>query len=303
MVAATGAKSRASSIARVVVTLLLIVLVVLLVLFAVWPVPVKPLLKRAFPTPTYEPSAAMTVLGPYSAFYGDVTLRKANLVVIVVGGSFLLSNLATHYGFVNALHDRIGDRFDALLVSYPTRFRNTIRDMMLSINESVAQHAGQPSSVDGKRNAYRAYHAIGFSAGALLAGTYERKERDDKYANEIQVPRIGAPLTTFVTVCGLLVPSFDVSLYDAIYRLYIARGTPNWDRYSCYGMQIPRLVVTASSDLLADQSVRYLSSQAAEDLAFREPPKLPHTFAQNMDLPQAKQVVERVAKFLSKNAA
>lgn len=276
------------TLTRTLLSILLILLLVLLVAFAVWPVPVKPILKRIFPTPDFTPSSAVTDTTKYSAFYGNTSTRKPNLLIVAVGGSFLLSNLSTHFGFVNELYNRVSSTFDVLLVGYPTRFRNTLRDMMLSINGSVSKH-----TQEGK---YASYHAVGFSAGALLLGTFERKERDAKFANDIDVPRIGTTISSFVSICGLLEPKFNVTLYDALYSFYIARGTPAWNLYTCYGMQIPRLIVTANGDLLFDQSLNFLSTQAAKELVFRQ--KLPHTFAQNIKLSQSLQVIDTVAKFL-----
>lgn len=278
------------SVTRILLSLLLLLLVVLIVLFAVWPVPVKPILKRVFPTPDFSPSNDVTALSEYSAFYGNVKSRKPNLLIVAVGGSFLLSNLSTHFGFVNELYKRVSDNFDALLVGYPTRFRYTLRDMMLSINNSVSQQQG-----------YKSYHAIGFSAGALLLGTFERKERDPKFAKDIDIPRIGSTISSFVSICGLLQPNFGVTLYDALYSYYIARGTPSWKLYTCYGMQIPRMIVTSRDDLLFDQSVDFLATQSAKELVFQD--KLPHTFAQNVKLPQSIQVIDAVAKFVKPYAA
>lgn len=275
---------------KVLITLFVLGTLILLFIF---PVPAKPLLYHAFYSPLYElrdSDADVTVerRNDYTIYRAaDGKRQNERLIVVVIGGAFLFNNLRTHYGFSNLLHKHTSkDGYDLMVVRYPVRFRSTMRDMMLSLNKSLDNALR-----------YRIHHAIGFSAGALLAGTFVRKEDDRTYAERIRVPQIGLRFASFVGLCGLYEPTFDVQLFTRLFSFYVARGTPNAKLYSCYGLKIPRLVVSSNRDILYAQTEKYLRSEPdVQRKIFTD--KLPHSFVQMVNLPESITTIDLVAKFV-----
>lgn len=275
---------------RVLITVFVLGSLILLLIF---PVPAKPLIYHAFHSPMYElrdSDADTTVeLRNDYAIYRAANGKRQNerLIVVLIGGAFLFNHLRTHYGFSNLLHERMRrDGYDLMVVRYPVRFRSTMRDMMLSLNKSLS---------DVLR--YRVCHAIGFSAGALLAGTFIRKEAEKEYAEKIRVPQIGLRFDSFVGLCGLYEPTFDVQLFTRLFTFYVSRGTPGAKLYTCYGLKIPRLVVSSSHDILYAQTLKYVRSEPdVQRKIFNN--KLPHSFVQMVNLPESRETIDLVVEFI-----
>lgn len=264
-----------------------------LILLLIFPLPAKPLLYHAFYSPVYEPrdsDSTVTVerRNDYTLYRAtDEQRQNERLIVVLIGGAFLFNNLRTHYGFSNLLHERASkDGYDLMVVRYPVRFRNTMRDMMLSLNKSLSEVLR-----------YRVYHAIGFSAGALLAGTFVRKEDDKAYAEKIRVPQIGLRFSSFVGLCGLYEPVFDVQLFTRLFSFYVSRGTPGAKLYTCYGLRIPRFVVSSNQDILYAQTVKYLRSEPDVRRKIFDK-RLPHSFVQMINLPESVETIDLIAQFI-----
>lgn len=252
----------------------------------------RPVLHRLAYTGDYEPLPVARHFGDYIVYAADAspaTLRQRDLIVIVIGGAFLIRSMASYYGFANLLYDTVRATHDVAVVGYPVRFASTIREAMLSLNENLSA-IGIP---------YKACHFVGFSAGALLAATFLRKERDARLSETIQVPRIGLRVDSMVSVCGLLRSTFENGALDALFRFYIMRGTPNSKNYHARALNVPTLIVSSTSDILYYQAVEYAQSEPCETMIFRE--RLTHNFAQLTNLKVAQDTVKRVAKFTTES--
>lgn len=262
-----------------------------------YPIFVKPLVRKLFKAPTYK-------LGPGGIINGNVVTytrdgnRKA--IIVFIGGAFLFNNLDTHYGFTNELFAQIRNDYDVIVVRYPVRYNtnfgnlikfrltNTMRDMMLSINESLTPFAMK----------YDVFHAISFSAGALLSGTFAHKEQDPKYANSIKVPAIGVRFKTMSIYCGLYETVFSSDALTKLFTFYVGRNTPSEKNYSCYNLDIPKYVVSTTNDILYTQTAKYMKLEPKVTYRIFNKKKLAHVFPQIIDMEETKLILEETIRFI-----
>lgn len=268
-------------------TLSAIILLAFFVFVLILPIPVKAILRMYVYQHVYDPTPDVARVSKNELYilYSKPGNRK--LCVIFIGGAFMFNNLRTHTGFANELFARISNTHDVLLLSYRTRFVYTVHDGMLSINDTLSEFLD-----------YEDYCAIGMSAGALYAGAFVRKEADANEASKMKVGRIGLEFTRFVGVCGVYETSFDNAILDALFAFYIMRHTPNARSYTCHGLNIPMLLVSHVSDPLFSQTLRLMQTQETERLILRE--KLPHSFAQMINLQTTLTSLDTIATFIRK---
>lgn len=214
--------------------------------------------------------------------------KNKNLIVIFMGGAFLFNDVCTHYGLANRIYENMQDNYDVAVLKYPVRFQNTLHDSMLCINNSLTELL-----------TYDSYHAIGVSSGALLAGTFIQKESSKITSAQIKLPQIGISFKSFVGLSGLYETTFDKKILTDLFSFYILKNTPNAQLYSCYGINIPRLLISSKNDTLFAQTTKYLQRETCERHIYHE--ILPHTFVQLLNLPQALDAIDRACKFIRKH--
>lgn len=259
------------------------------------PVIFKPLITSMIPSRQYECNDNARQISDTCTLYSRA--KGSKLVVIFVGGSFITSRLHTHYGLSNALNEQLGDSYDILMFGYPTRFQNlysspTIRDTMLYINRIFsAEYISK----------YSEYHAIGVSAGALLASAFIRKESDKQASQDMKVPSIGLTFSTLVTICGVLTTEFHIKTITKLFDFYIMRSTPGRRHYSAFNLDssVRKLVISAYNDFLFAQSNQLAMREQTTEKVFFQGPDLPHSFVQAHLLPESKVAIKRISDFIA----
>jgi len=281
------------------VLLVLVIILVLMLLF--YPIFVKPFVRKIFKAPTYEINPDGRIINDNLVIYKRDGNRKA--LIIFIGGAFLFNNLQTHYGYANELFARAKNEYDVIMFKYPTRYNttfrdiirfkltNTMKDMLLQINDTLKPYVMN----------YNTFHAISFSAGALLAGTFARKEQDAKYAETIKVPAIGLRFATLSVYCGLYETVFDSDTLTKTFAFYMGRNTPGANIYSCYKLDIPKYVVSATNDILYPQTAKYAKLEPRVTYRIFNKQKLSHVFPQIVDLEETKLILDETLKFIRQN--
>ena len=272
--------------------LFVLLLVICLIVLIVVPVPVKYLARRLARVTVYIPTEEAKVeTGVNYTLYRETDApKRSSVIAIVVGGAFMFSDLDTHYGLANEIWRECRERHDVLVVSYPVRFGNTLHDAMLSLNDTFQRVV---------RDDYAKRHLVGVSSGALLAGTFLRKEKDATYSRLIDVPRIGLSFDSFVGLNGVYDTTFDSGLVSTLFRFYVLRGTKHGEQYSAYGVGAKTLVIASTNDFLyAQQTERYLRTNECDKLLFGNQTNLPHNFMQMMQYPESDTVVKKISEFV-----
>lgn len=224
-----------------------------------------------------------------------------NLIVCFVGGAMMTSSRKCVYGALNYLYEhltlqqqpkhgrRSKNNYDILVFKYPVRFESTLHQSMLSINETLSQFTH-----------YERVHAIGFSVGAMLAGAFHQKESNKTIAETMKIPQIGMTFTTFVGICGLYETTFAAEILTKLFKFYILSKTPSAHNYTCYGMNIPRLIISSTSDFLFPQSSKFIQEQPVAYKIYQSQ-TLPHSFPQYINLPEARDALNRIIAFIRQN--
>jgi len=269
---------------------LTIILVIALIWFIINPIPVKYVFSYFAPKTIFQPNGNHTATKDYT-LYTNTNSKHDKLVVIIPGGAGLLNGIDNLYGFMNMLNENLGDGFDILTFSYPVRFKHTIHDSMLMMNRVLEQFLH-----------YDQVHAIGISFGALLIGAFYNKEENTQASQQMNLPKIGMRFKSFVGVCGMYEPFFNIDLISWLFKVYIMRNTLGLKRYTCYGMSIPRLIISADSDFLVAQSSKFIKTEPCESKIYTSH-TLPHAFPQYINLSEAKESIVNISKFIIKNTS
>lgn len=281
----------------IISTVISLGILVLLVWFVMYPAPVKLILDRVFPTVEYKANANAQQRPRFTRWANTPSKRDA-LVVIFIGGAGLFSKVNTIYGFANMLNEQIGATHDIVTFNYPVRFKNTVYDAMLDINETLTQFLREYG------NLYKHFHAVGISFGALLAGAFYNKEDSIAKSREMKVKRLGLKFESFVGINGLFDANFNVKIFDKLFKYYIMKGTPALHNYNCDDMVIPKFVISSKSDFLLTQSIGFIRRSRTSNLQFHIYDKsIPHTFPQLTHLEEARDCIKRVAAFIVSNSA
>lgn len=269
--------------------ILAVLLLALLVWIALRPTIVKPILRKIMKSPQYEPLDVAQRHTNYTLYAKDADPKRRDLIVMVIGGAFLIQSISSYYGVANQLYTSMSRTHDVLVVGYPVRFSHTIQQAMLSLNDTLANVA-MP---------YKACHFIGFSAGALLAGTFIRKELNQQISRSIDVPQIGLRVDSMTSVCGLLYSTLNNNALNLLFGYYILHKTPSSKSYHAQALNIPTLIISCTNDILYQQALRYIQSEQCETKIFNE--RLSHIFVEQIDLPEAKIAVKRIIEFIGKS--
>lgn len=274
----------------IISTILSLVALGLLIWLVIVPTPLKIVVDAICPSVKYAPNSNALVNANYT-FYSNHGSKHDKLVIVFLGGSLLFSNILTIYGITNLLNEKFGNSYDIVTFSYPTRFKYTVRDALLSINKSLADFIN-----------YDTIHAVGISVGALLAGAFYQKEKFKVNSDAMQVPQIGIQFKTFSALSGVFETKFNASILTALFKFYIMRNTPSLLKYTCYGMNIPKLIICAKSDFLLAQTVKFIRHEPCEYHIYESPLSLlPHAFSQFINLPEARDSIDRIVTFINKN--
>lgn len=272
-----------------------IVIVVCLISLIIVPAPVKMIINRKFVNPIYpELKTTNETIKKNGYILYKSSKNNTKLIVIFTGGAFMFSSTDTILGTMNYLYeliDKDDKRYDIVAFSYPTRFSSTIKETMLHINKILSE----------VMIPYNEFHAVGVSAGCLLAGTFIRKEQNNlgSEAVKMQVPKIGLQFSSFSGASGIYDTRFNSELLTKIFQFYIMRKTPALGNYTCYGITIPKLILTASSDFLYAQSSRFIQRETCEYYIYKNT-RLPHAFTQLINLWEARDSIERIYEFIKK---
>lgn len=270
--------------------LLTLVTIYLLVVVVLRPSPVKLLIRQLHPNAEYKPNAKTSMVTEKYTLYSRPTSKHDKLIVVFMGGCGLFSHLHSIYGITNWLDDYLGEHYDVVTFSYPTRFKHTIHDSMLSINRSLMDFIN-----------YETVHVVGVSFGVLLAGAFYQKETSLEKSTAMNIPQIGLKFKSFIALSGLFELTFNARLITNIVDYYIMRNVPAKIHYTCYSMLIPKLVISSYSDFLVAQTVKFCSiEQQSTECKVYDTATLPHAFTQFTNLPEAVDSLKRIAAFIHK---
>lgn len=269
-------------IISVIVSLLLLALVIWLV---ITPTPVKYILSRTFTYSPYMANANATITERYT-LYKSATSQLQNLIIVFIGGGFLYSSVTNIYGITNYLNEKFQNDYDILTFAYPVRFKHTIHSAMLVINEILKDFIN-----------YEHVHAIGVSAGTLLAGAFYQKETHPEKATAMKIPQIGMHFKSFIGLSGIYEPVFNSKVVSGLFKFYIMRNTPSIKHYTCYRMGIAKLVISAQSDFLLAQTSKYIQTEPNDNHIYPST-TLPHAFSQLINLDEARDSLDRVYDFI-----
>lgn len=266
----------------ILVSILILSVLVLIVLF---PEPIKPLISALVPNIEYQQNDNAKLIGK-TTLYSNPTSNHDKLIVVFIGGCGLFSNRNNFYGMTNVMNELMGSNYDILLFEYPVRFKNTILETMLAINKILVDYIH-----------YTTIHAVGVSFGSLLAGAFCQKEAFISKALAMKVPQIGMRFASLSAVSGVLDCSFSAQLMTSLFNFYIMRNTPGILNYTCYGLQIPRLVISATTDFLVAQTTRFIQNEVGQYKIYNSK-NLPHAFIQYINLEEAIDAIGRIRDFI-----
>lgn len=268
-------------------TLISVFIICLLVYFAIYPEPIKFVLSALYINPEYEANENATKTAK-TTLYSNPGSKHDKLIVVFIGGGGLFSKMTNIYGFTNKLNELMGSDYDILTFEYPIRFKNTILDSMLAINKILLDYIH-----------YTTIHAVGISFGSLLAGAFYNKEMTLTKSSGMSVPQIGMRFTSLCVLSGVLECNFNVDIITKLFKFYIMRNTPGIINYTCYGLPIPKFIVSANSDFLVAQTSKFIQNETCEYKIY-DSKTLPHAFCQLTNLDEAVDSIKRVRDFIIK---
>lgn len=270
------------TVLSVIISLLVIGLLIWMVFY---PEPFKYLLTVMYPSPDYDANDN-AIISKSTTLYTSPNSKHDKLVILFIGGAGLYSTMSNNYGFTNKLNEFLGTDYDVLVFEYPVRFKYTVLDTMLSINKILADYIN-----------YETVHAIGISFGALLAGAFYQKEMTKTKATNMQIPQIGIKFASLSLLSGVLECKFNVDVFTALFNFYIMRATPGLMYYTCYGIPIPKFIVSANTDFLVSQTSKFIQSEQCQYKIYQSH-TLPHAFCQYTNLDEAIETIQSVRDFI-----
>lgn len=268
----------------VVQIIIILFLLIVIITFVYYPLPVKYGIDKFVFSPVYDANSNANIFEDYTLY--DKKTNNTKLLIYFHGGAFLFSNQKSAYGLLNELDDSLTS-FDILTFSYPVRFKYTLQDSLLSINKIIQK-------VQMK---YTEFYAVGMSAGVLLMGAFQRKEKNIEISKKIEVPIIGVQFKAMVGICGVYDTRIDNQFLQTAFNFYIMRNTPSPKEYTCYNLKTPILVISSISDYLYNQSYRYIQ-QEPNVTKYIFNTYTPHQFSLLINLPEATKTVKKISEFL-----
>lgn len=274
-------------------------IVIVIIIFIAYPAPVKNMIGKMHIAPTYNLNKAYAKefngegYTLYSSSFSTPSASPVpapNLLIWFHGGAFLYSDRKSAYGFLNNLYAALKPDCDILVFDYPVRFSHTVRDSMLKCNEIIKKFLFK----------YTTFFCGGMSAGSLLMGTFLRKEIVPNLATKIKVPPIGITFKAMISLCGVYSVNFNNSkLLNTAFDYYIMSGTAHPELYSCYGINVKKLIVGAVSEYLYQQTYEYVNTEPCEKLIYQNK-NLTHSFPLLLNTPESKDCIDKISKFLKK---
>lgn len=263
-----------------------IIAIALLIWTLIVPTPLKLIIRYIYPDIKYVANKNAVVRPQYTLYSNKDSLHN-KLIVVFIGGALLHSEVANSYGICNVLNEKLKNEYDIVTFNYPVRFKNTLHETMLAINKKLVNFLH-----------YETVHAIGISFGALLTGAFYHKENSLHVSRRMNVPQIGMQFKSFIGISGLFEPAFNVELLTNLFKFYFMRNTPAISNYTCYNMQIPKLIINAKSDFLLAQTAKLIESGPCEYHIY-DSVKLPHRFVQFINLVESQDALQRIITFIS----
>jgi acetyl esterase/lipase len=302
------------SIVSIISLVLTILLIVTLVILVIRPAPIKQLIRSLYTDIAYDADSNATITDTYTLYRNtsqittlpkmrrevnvtdppDTTITNKALIVVFIGGSMLTCNINQIYGVCNLLYEKVAFTHDIVIVKYPVRFKYTVHDSMVAINNTLQQFVH-----------YTNVHALGFSIGTLLAGAFQQKERNKIAAQTMDLPQIGMQFKSIIGVCGVYENIFSTSLLTHLFSFYIMKNTPGIQFYTCYNLELPMFIISSMSDFLLSQTRKFVheaiafSNDQSEYIIYKST-SLPHSFVQYINLDEAKEAIQKIANFLRK---
>nr|UBR58228.1 gp19-like protein [Oryctes rhinoceros nudivirus] len=276
--------SAVGTIFSILISIICIGVVIWIVLY---PEPIKNVLTIIYPYPEYDMNENATK-SDKTILYSSPNSKHDKLVVLFIGGGGIFSDVSNAFGFANKLNENLGEAYDILMFEYPVRFKYTIQESMLAINKILADYIH-----------YESVHAIGISFGSLLAGAFYQKESLQTKAEAMKVPQIGIKFKTLSIFSGVLECTFNVEVLTRLFHFYIMKDTPGLINYTCYGIPIPKYIVSAKTDFLIAQTAKFLQTESSEYKIYSTP-TLPHAFCQLINLDDALDAIKGVSTFIQK---
>lgn len=118
--------------------------------------------------------------------YGDITLYEGksskDLIVWFNGGGFHTTDRRTSFGLLNNFMNVSKSEFDIITFDYNTRFKYTVHDSLIKCQKVTAKFL--------QKKTYDYMHAIGISAGVMLAGAYQTNELNDIANSKMKLDRV-----------------------------------------------------------------------------------------------------------------
>ncbi|ABO45352.1 unknown [Gryllus bimaculatus nudivirus] len=267
-----------------------VIVILIFIIFISYPAPIKNMISKMHIAPIYNLN---TQYGKeyekdgYTLYSSNKTV--SNLLVWFHGGAFLYSDRKTAYGFLNNLFEYIKDDCDILVFDYPVRFSNTVRDSMLRCNSIIKKFIFK----------YKSFYCGGMSAGCLLMGTFIKKETVRGVAEKIQVPVIGVIFKAMIGLCGVYETNFnDSKLLNVAFDFYIMSGTPYPKLYTCYGINLDKLIIGAISEYLYQQTYKYANTEPCNKIIYQNK-NLTHSFPLLLNTSESKECIKKIAEFLN----
>lgn len=274
---------------KMIRTLISIVILIFIIWVVIVPSPIKYIISFIYPSINYDVNSNAKITKKYT-IYRNPRSNNTNIIVVFIGVGGVYCKLDSVYGLTNCLNERLGNEFDIITFNYPVRFKYSILDAMESINNSLI----------GLSKTYKNIHAIGISFGALLAGAFYNKEQSLDISLKMKIKRIGINFKSFIGLCGLYETNFNNSLLTNLFNFYIMRNTPYIRKYTCFEMQIPRLIMSATSDLLINQTYKYIRTENVKSKIYKSK-TLPHGFFQFVNSSESQDAIENMIVFIKDN--
>jgi len=199
-----------------------------------------------FKSTLIDPIFKKCITNTDSTLYRGEKSTDDSLIVWFQGGGFLRTDRRSTFGTINDLSKTM-PTFDILTFDYPVRFKHTITDAL----KFTYRVLDKVRINNDNFKTYTNIHAIGMSAGILLAGAFQQNETYDRANKNIGIPRIGIRFHSITSLCGLLSKSFGNFYLDKLFELFIMRGTDGKEYYTCDELpKTPKFIVSHTNDLL-----------------------------------------------------
>lgn len=232
-----------------------------------------------------------------ATLYRGVKSVGKNLIVWFNGGAFLRTDRRSSFGVINDL-SKLLSTFDIVTFDYPVRFIHTVADAL----KRVYLVLGALGIGVGDKPTYTNIHAVGTSAGVLLAGAFQQNETYNIANKKIGIPRLGVRFSSITSLCGLLTQSFDIYYLDKLFEFFVMRGTAGKEYYTCVNLsKTPKFVASTIKDYLFSSAIRFLDTEVSTSHIYNSR-KLMHSFPLTPHLPETQDLLKRITIFIIQNS-